>query len=41
LLKGIEPIYSFKEQTILRYWKELLVDNDLIAELKQQQVIKR
>ncbi len=41
LLKGIKPEYSFKEQTILRYWKELVVDNDLIAELKQQQVIKR
>ena len=41
LLKGIKPEYSFKEQTILRYWKELLVENDLIAELKQQQVIKR
>lgn len=40
LLKGIKPQYSFKEQTILRYWKELLVDNDLIAELKQEQVIK-
>jgi len=41
LLKGIKPEYSFKEQTILRYWKELVVDNDLIDELKQQQVIKR
>jgi len=41
LLKGIKPVYSFKEQTILRYWKELLVENDLIAELKQQQFIKR
>ncbi len=41
LLKGIKPEYHFKEQTILRYWKELNVDNDLIAELKQQQAIKR
>ncbi|MEP0134374.1 MAG: ATP-grasp domain-containing protein [Eudoraea sp.] len=41
LLKGIKPEYSFREQTILRYWKELLVENDLIDELKQQQVIKR
>lgn len=41
LLKGIKPEYSFKEQTILRYWKELVVENDLITELKQQQVIKR
>jgi len=41
LLKGIKPEYSFKEQTILRYWKEFKVENDLIDELKQQQVIKR
>jgi len=41
LLKGIKPEYSFKEQTILRYWKELLVENDLIAELKQERVINR
>ena len=41
LLKGIKPEYSFREQTILRYWKELKVENDLIDELKQQQVIKR
>lgn len=30
LLKGIEPTYTIKEQTILRYWKELVVDNDVI-----------
>ena len=41
VLKGIKSEYSFKEQTILRYWTELSVENDLIAELKQQQVIKR
>ncbi|MFC1784943.1 ATP-grasp domain-containing protein [Candidatus Neomarinimicrobiota bacterium] len=40
LLKGIEPKYSIKEQTILRYWKELIVDNDHISELKQHQIIK-
>ena len=41
LLKGIKPKYNYKEKTILRYWKELAVDNDLIAELKQRKVIKR
>jgi carbamoyl-phosphate synthase large subunit len=41
LLKGIKPEYSFREQTILRYWKELKVENDIIDELQQQQVIKR
>ena len=41
VLKGIKSEYSFKEQTILRYWTELSVENDLIAELKQRQVIKR
>ena len=35
LLKGIEPSYKIKEQTILRYWKELVVENDLIAEMKK------
>ncbi len=40
LLKGIKPEYTFRNKTILRYWQELAVDNDLIAELKQRQVIK-
>ena len=40
LLKGIKPEYTYKEKTILRYWKEVAVDNELISELKQQQVIK-
>ena len=40
LLKGIEPSYKIKEQTILRYWKELVVDNDLIAEMKKSTQIK-
>jgi carbamoyl-phosphate synthase large subunit len=34
LLKGMEPKYTFKEQTILRYWKELVVDNDVISNMK-------
>ena len=41
LLKGIEPKYSIKEQTILRYWKELVVDNDVISELEQFKVIEK
>lgn len=40
LLKKIKSEYSFKEQTILRYWKELVVDNNVIFELKQQQKFK-
>lgn len=39
LLKGIEPTYKIKEQTILRYWKELVVDNDLIAKMKNSTFI--
>jgi len=35
LCSGIEPSYDIKEQTILRYWKELVVDNQHIAELEQ------
>jgi carbamoyl-phosphate synthase large subunit len=30
LLKGKGPIFSIEEKTILRYWKELVVDNDRI-----------
>jgi len=41
LLKGIKPEYTFKEQTILRYWKELKVDNEVIDKLKQQKIIKK
>jgi carbamoyl-phosphate synthase large subunit len=41
LLKGIEPKYSIKEQTILRYWKELVVDNDVVSEIQRYKVIER
>jgi carbamoyl-phosphate synthase large subunit len=34
LLKGIEPNFEIKEQTILRYWNELVVENDKVIELK-------
>lgn len=36
LLKGIEPNYEIKEQTILRYWKEIVVENDEIFEMKDK-----
>lgn len=31
LLKGIEPKFTIKEQTIFRYWNELVVPNEEIA----------
>ncbi len=34
LLKGKEPSYDIHEKTILRYWKELVVENDLVESLK-------
>ncbi len=33
LLKGIEPKYDIKEQTILRYWNELVVNTSDIIEM--------
>jgi len=33
LLQGIEPAYTIKEQTILRYWNELVVDNDEVEKM--------
>ena len=39
LLKGIEPTFEIKEQTILRYWNELVVDNDLIVNMKKSAFI--
>jgi carbamoyl-phosphate synthase large subunit len=41
LLKGIEPKYSIKENTILRYWKEIVIDNEVISELKKLRVIEK
>lgn len=34
LLHGIEPSYTIREISILRYWKELVVDNQRIADLR-------
>ena len=35
LLKNIEPSFQIKEQTILRYWKELIVENENVDEIKK------
>ena len=34
LLKGIEPSFDVREKTILRYWKELEVENHWVESLK-------
>ena len=34
LLKSIEPTYSIREITMLRYWKDIVVENDRIEHLK-------
>ena len=34
LLKGIEPAFEIKEQTILRYWQEIVVENQAVNQLK-------
>lgn len=41
LLKGIEPIFEIKEQTILRYWQEMVVENQTINELKEKSVLNQ
>lgn len=41
LLKGIEPNFSIKEQTILRYWKEIVVENENVNELKERGVLNQ
>jgi hypothetical protein len=41
LLKGIEPKYEIKEQTILRYWKELVVENEEIEDMKKYTFLKK
>ncbi|MDP3312572.1 ATP-grasp domain-containing protein [Lutibacter sp.] len=35
LLKDIEPKFKIKEHTILRYWKELVVENDEIQKMNE------
>ncbi|MDB9913111.1 ATP-grasp domain-containing protein [Flavobacteriaceae bacterium] len=41
LLKKIEPKFKIKELTILRYWKELVVDNNNVDIFKQQSTISQ
>ena len=41
LLKSIEPSYQIKEQTILRYWNELVVDNSEIKQLRDNSELIR
>ena len=41
LLKGIEPKFQIKEQTILRYWKEIVVPNEKVSLLNKKGVIKK
>jgi carbamoyl-phosphate synthase large subunit len=40
LLKGIEPQFEIKQQTILRYWKEIVVENRTINVLRTQKFLK-
>ncbi len=39
VLKGIEPKFQIIEQTILRYWNELVVDNKTISDLTKNEFI--
>jgi carbamoyl-phosphate synthase large subunit len=41
LLKGIEPAYEIKEQTILRYYKEIVVSNQNVSALKAKGVLNQ
>jgi carbamoyl-phosphate synthase large subunit len=41
LTQGIAPQYEIREATVLRYWQELLVDNDDVAELGERGVLRR
>jgi carbamoyl-phosphate synthase large subunit len=36
LLKHIEPSYTIKYHTILRYWNEIIVENDLVDKLNNE-----
>jgi len=40
LLKNIEPTYDIKELTILRYWNELIVDNEDVKTVEHQKHLK-
>ncbi len=34
LIKGIEPVFMIKPQTILRYWKEIVVTNESVEQVR-------
>lgn len=40
LLKGIEPSFEIKEQTILRYWNEIVVDNQTVEEFNKTGILR-
>jgi carbamoyl-phosphate synthase large subunit len=40
VLKGIEPQYEIKEVTFLRYWQELVVENEQISRLRGSRHLK-
>jgi carbamoyl-phosphate synthase large subunit len=41
LTQGTAPQYEIREATVLRYWQELLVDNEDVAELGERGVLHR
>ncbi|HZE66147.1 MAG TPA: ATP-grasp domain-containing protein [Sporichthyaceae bacterium] len=41
LTTGIPPQYEIRETTVLRYWKELVVDNDDVTELAERGALHR
>jgi carbamoyl-phosphate synthase large subunit len=38
VLRGVSPRYEIREITVLRYWKELVVENDRLTELLRTRV---
>lgn len=41
ICKSIKPVYDVKEQTILRYWKELVVPNNKVDKLRKTGQLKQ
>lgn len=41
LLRGIEPTFEIREITVLRYWKELVVESDVFTELSEKRTLRR
>lgn len=41
LLKNITPNFNIKEQTILRYWKEIIVENENVSEIESKGLLKK